>query len=176
MQLLARVFLDSDREQTIAELVEATGIPQQTVSREVDRLLQAGLLSGRRVGRMHFVKPNVSNRYFPELSGLLLKALGPLPVLAEGLAKLEGIDEAYLFGSWARRYRGETGPPPGDIDLVVVGAPDVDEVYEACRRAGSILGQEINVVILAPEDWRAQDSGFVRDVRSRPLVPVEVAN
>ncbi len=174
MILLAQLFLHPDREQTIAELVETTGIAQQTLSREVERLIQAGLLSGRRVGRMHLVKANVSNRYFPELSGLLLKALGPLPVLAEHLAKLEGIDEAYLFGSWARRYRGEPGPPPGDIDVVVVGEPDVDELYEACRAAGAILGQEVNPVILAPAEWRERRSGFVREVKSGPLVPVEV--
>ena len=42
---------------------------------------------------MHFVRPNPANPYFPELSGLLLKALGPRPVLAEQLEGLEGIDE-----------------------------------------------------------------------------------
>ena len=175
LHLLAQLFLHPDRERTIGELVEATGIPQQTVSREVDRLLQAGLLIGRRVGRLHLVKPDRSNRYFPELSGLLLKALGPLPVLAQHLVELEGIDEAYIFGSWARRYLGEPGPPPGDIDVVVIGEPDVDAVYEACRVAGEILGQAVNPVILAAEEWAARRSGFVREVRSGSLVQLEVA-
>jgi predicted nucleotidyltransferase len=172
LRLLGQLFLHPDQEQTIAELEHATGIPQQTISREVNRLLGARFLAGRRVGRLHFVKPDRANPYFPELSGLLLKALGPRSVLAEYLEGMDGVEEAYLFGSWARRYEGESGAPPGDIDVVIVGTPDVDKVFDVCRAAGVILGQEVNPVILTPEEWRARRSGFIRDVRRGPLVPV----
>ena len=173
LRLLGQLFLHADREQTIADLGAATSIPQQTVSREVERLVQAGLLEDRRQGRMHFVRPNPANPYYPELSGLLLKALGPRAVLADQLEAVAGIDKAYLFGSWARRYEGEPGAPPGDIDVVVIGEPDIDEVYEACRQAGAMLGQEVNPVILTAVEWGSRRSGFVRDVRSGPLVTVE---
>jgi predicted nucleotidyltransferase len=170
MRLLGQLFLHADREQTIADLETATGIPQQTLSREVNRLVAAGLLEGRRVGRLHFVKPNHASPYYPELSSLLLKALGPLDVLSEGLGRVAGIEDAYLFGSWARRYEGEAGPPPGDIDVVVIGDPDVDEIYDACSDASSVLGQEVNPVILTSEEWRSNRSGFVRQIRRGPLV------
>ncbi|MHB1536007.1 MAG: MarR family transcriptional regulator [Acidimicrobiales bacterium] len=172
MRLLGQLYLHDDREQTIADLEDATGIPQQTVSREVNRLLNAGLLEGRRVGRLHFVKPNEASPYYPELAGLLLKALGPLAVLSERLQSVSGIKASYLFGSWARRYQGEPGPPPGDIDLVVIGSPDVDEVYQVCSDAGKVVGQEVNPVILTPEEWQARRSGFVKEIRRGPLVPV----
>jgi len=172
MRLLGQLFLHADREQTIAELEAVTSIPQQTVSREVDRLVQAGLLDDRRQGRMHLVKPNTANPYYPELSGLLLKALGPRSVLAERLEPIAGIDEAYLFGSWARRYEGEPGLPPGDIDVVIIGEPDVDEVYEACQEAGAVLGQEVNPVILTAGEWQDRRSGFVRELRAGTLVKV----
>jgi len=171
LRLLGQLYLHPEREQTIAELEQAAGIPQQTVSREVNRLLQAGLLRGRRVGRLHFVRANDANPYFPELAGLLLKALGPRPVLARQLREVPGITEAYLFGSWARRYAGDPGAP-GDVDVIVVGEPDVDEVYNACRRAGAELGQEVNPVVLTPEEWNARGSGFVQQVRSGPLMPL----
>jgi predicted nucleotidyltransferase len=172
MRLLGQLFLHPDREQTISELEEVTGIPQQTLSREVNRLLRAGLLDGRRVGRLHFVMPNQACPYYPELSGLLLKALGPLSVLADHLEGLDGIEGAYLFGSWARRYQGESGPPQRDIDVVVIGSPDVDAVYDACSQAGELLGQEVNSVILTPDEWKARRSGFVREVRSGPLIEI----
>jgi predicted nucleotidyltransferase len=172
MRVLGQLFLHADQEQTISELEEATGIPQQTLSREVNRLLHAGLLEGRRVGRLHFVKPNQASPYYPELFGLLLKALGPLSVLADHLGNLEGIEAAYLFGSWARRYQGEAGPPPRDVDVLVIGSPDVDAVYDACSRAGAALGQEVNPVILTPEEWKARRSGFVREVRGGPLIQI----
>ncbi len=173
MRLLGRLFLRPDQEQTLGDLQQATGIPQQTVSREVNRLLAVGILTSRRVGRSHVVRPNETNLYFPELSSLLLKALGPRSVLAERLRGVAAIDDAYLFGSWARRYEGEPGSAPGDIDVAIIGQPDVDKVYEACREAGQIIGQEVNAVILTPAEWQAQKSGFVREVRSGQLVRVE---
>jgi DNA-binding transcriptional ArsR family regulator len=172
LRLLGQLFLHADREQTIAELEAATMIPQQTVSREIDRLVRAGLLDDRRQGRMHFVRPNPANPYFPELSGLLLKALGPRTVLAEQLEGLDGVDEAYLFGSWARRYQGEPGAAPNDIDVVIIGQPDVDKVYEACREAGAILSQDVNPVILTHQEWQGRRSGFVRQIRTGPLVAI----
>jgi DNA-binding transcriptional ArsR family regulator len=170
MRLLGQLFLHPDQEQTIAELETVTGIPQQTLSREVNRLLGAGLLEGRRVGRLHFVKPNHASPYYPELSGLLLKAMGPLKVLSERLRGVAEIEDAFLFGSWARRYEGQAGHPPGDIDVVVIGDPDVDEIYDACSDASRVLGQEVNPVILTSEEWRSNRSGFVRQIRSGPLV------
>ncbi len=170
--LLGQLFLHPDREHTIAELGEATGVPQQTVSREVARLLATGLLEGRRVGRLHLVKPNRASQYFPELSGLLLKALGPRSLMDERLSKMDGVEEAYLFGSWARRYKGEPGLPPGDIDVVVIGEPDIDAVYQAAGEVGRLVGQEVNPVVLTPAEWRSRRSGFVKEVRNGPLVPV----
>ncbi len=173
MRLLGQLFLHPDQEQTIAELEQAARIPQQTVSREVNRLLRAGLLRDRRVGRLHFIRPNDASPYFSDLSGLLLKALGPQPVLAERLNDLQGIEEAYIFGSWARRYKGEPGQPPGDIDVLIVGEPDVEAVYAACSAASEVLRQTVNPVILPVADWTSGQSGFVRELRAGPLVALQ---
>jgi predicted nucleotidyltransferase len=52
---------------------------------------------------------------------LLLRPFGPRQVLAEELEGAEGIDGAYLFGSWAARYPEEVGRPPADLDVLVIG-------------------------------------------------------
>ena len=172
MRLLGQLFLYPEREQTIGDLEAATGVPQQTLSREVNRLIEAGLLEDRRMGRLHLVRPNRSSPYFPELAGLLLKAVGPVSVLSDLLTRVAGVQESYVFGSWARRYHGEPGLTPGDIDVVVIGDPDVDEIYRACSEAGTILGQEVNPVVMTPAEWDESRTGFVRQVRSGPLVKV----
>ncbi len=89
------------------------------------------------------VKPSqASPRTSLSFSGLLLKVLGPRSLLAEKLAKLDGIEEAYLFGSWARRHEGDLGGhTEEDIDVVVIGEPDVDAVYEAASKVGRLLGK-----------------------------------
>jgi DNA-binding transcriptional ArsR family regulator len=131
------------QEQTIAELEAATSIPQQTVSREVERLLRAGLLDDRRQGRMHFVRPNPANPYFPELSGLLLKALGPRSVLAEQLEPLEGIDEATSSArgpggtrvSQGRRPATSTSSSSASLTLTGCTRPAAKPVRSSARRS-----------------------------------------
>jgi predicted nucleotidyltransferase len=121
---------------------------------------------------MHLVAANQASPYFPELAGLLLKALGPKEVLADELATIHGIDEAYIFGSWARRYDGQAGDPPRDVDVVVIGEPDVDEVYAACQRTARTIGQEVNPVVLTPNEWKHKRSGFLRQLDTGSLVEV----
>ena len=84
---------------------------------------------------------------------------------------ITGIEHAFIYGSWARRSEGESGEDPGDIDVLVVGAPQVDEVYEACRRASTRLHREVNATILSESEW-ASDTVFTREVRSGALIPV----
>lgn len=172
LRLLGHLFLRPDAEHTIADLEAATGIPQQTLSREVARLARAGIIRDRRQGRMHLVAANQASPYFPELAGLLLKALGPREALVKELGGIDGIQEAYIFGSWARRYQGEAGAAPGDVDVIVIGEPEVDAVYEACRRASRRTGQEVNPVVLTPQEWQARESGFLREVQAGSLVQV----
>lgn len=45
-------------------------------------------------------------------------------------------------------------------------------MYGACADAGAVLGQEVNAVMLTPEEWRSRRSGFVREVANGPLVRV----
>jgi predicted nucleotidyltransferase len=84
-----------------------------------------------------------------------------------------GIDEVFIFGSWAACYHEHQGPRPvGDIDLLVLGDPDRDSLYEATARASAQLGREIQVTIRKP-GWLTTGSGTFHDtVTGRPMVAV----
>jgi len=73
-------------------------------------------------------------------------------------------------GSWAARYEGKSGPTPNDIDVLVVGEPNRDEIYEAAERAQRRLGREVNVTLRTRETWESGNDGFIQQVRVSPLV------
>lgn len=152
-------------------MAAATGIAQATVSREVARLERAGLLRARTRGRLRLVEANDHLPYYEELRSLLLKTIGPVSVLADALAEVDGIEEAFVFGSWAARYHGESGPPPNDIDILVIGEPDLDRLYSACRRAEGELRLDVNPVVRSASEWR-RGGDFLDEIRAGPLVPV----
>jgi DNA-binding transcriptional ArsR family regulator len=160
-------------EYTLADLVERTDAPYASVHREVERAETAGLTTSRLVGRTRLVRANISSPYFSGLSEVLIRAFGVPWVLGAALAEVEGIDEAYIYGSWAARFAGEDGDRPvGDVDLLVLGKPDRDRLYNAISEAERRLGRPVQVTIRAG-DWLTTGSGsFYGTVVTRPMVPI----
>jgi hypothetical protein len=108
------------------------------------------------------------------LTDLLAVTYGPLPVLTRSLAGLEGVDRAFIYGSWAARYSGEPGPVPADVDVVVIGDADPDELDERARAAETVLRRQVNVRRVRPATWDKQEDPFVMTVRARPLIELHI--
>lgn len=174
-RLLALVFARPDEAHSVSELARRLGAHVSTVHREVDRLAEAGIFRDTRAGRTRLVEAGTRPAYIQELSALALKTFGPVPVLGDLLASVPGVDEAYVFGSWAERYTGVPGLLPEDVDMLVIGSPDRDTVYEAAGRAREITGLEIDVLIRSHEAWAAQEEGLIRAIRDGHLVPLRAA-
>lgn len=153
------------------ELARELGLAPSRVHEEVRRLEDAGLVIREPVGNLRVIRPDTGSPFYPELRGLLLKAFGPESVLQPLLARIAGIEEAFLYGSWARRYQGEPGVMPEDIDLMVIGEPPVEDVYAAADEASRQLGREVAVTISSPVEWD-RESGFTTNVRAGPIVPL----
>lgn len=78
--------------------------------------------------------------------------------------------EAYIYGSWASRRAGRPGPPPRDIDVLVVGASARTDLLDAADAAQQKLHTEVNIHTTTPEAWAAQDQPFLVTVASRPMI------
>ena len=96
---------------------------------------------------------------------------GIIPGIATGIAGLGAIKIA-LFGSWAARYRGEPGPPPNDLDVLLVGEIDRENAYEAARRAESRLGFPVNPTLFSVDRWDNGDDPLTRTIKSSALVDI----
>jgi DNA-binding transcriptional ArsR family regulator len=171
-RILTAIVMDPEREWSVSELAEEVGVSAMTASREIRLAEDAGLVETHRLGTTKLVSANRNSPYFESLSNLLLVAFGPLPVLREALADVDGVEEAYIFGSWAERYSGRPGADPVDVDLLVVGDVDRAAVYESIEGSERDLGREVQVTFRTLEQWNDQTDPFIATVRSRTLVPV----
>jgi predicted nucleotidyltransferase len=171
-RLLARIYLDKPG--PLAQLARDLDLDDGGITREADRLERAGLIRSERVGRNRILHPDEDSPYYRNLYGLLLTAFGPATFVGPTLARIEGIERAFLFGSWAARYAGEPGFDPADIDVIAIGQPSQLAVARAERELIEKLGREVNVTIVSPEEWEAADSGFLQQVRERPVVPLDL--
>jgi predicted nucleotidyltransferase len=173
-RLLALLYAQPDVGQSITALAGKLGSHVATVQREVARLEEAGILASERIGQTRIVRPNLTSPYADDLSSLVIKAFGPAHVLGALLSGVAGVERAYLFGSWASRYRGLGGPAPADIDVLVVGKPDRDAVDRLGLVAQEQLGREVNISIRSLETWERSDDGFLQSVRAGDLVPIDL--
>jgi predicted nucleotidyltransferase len=171
-EVLALTLPDPDREWTVDELAERTDEPYQTVAAEVRRLQRADLLTATTVGRTKLLTANRDSPYLRPLAELATMAFGPPTVIAEEFDRVDGIDAIYIYGSWAARYEGEPGPSPKDIDVLVLGKPDRDDVFDAAQRAQRRLGREVNLTQRTRRQWETATDGFTEQVRASPMVEV----
>jgi len=175
-QLLARLLGDSDLELSLTDLGTLVDMPLSSVYREIERAESAGLVSSRKVGNTRLVSANVDSPYYEGLADVLVKAFGPPVVLAELLAGIGDIDQAFIYGSWAARFIGASGQRPvGDIDLLVLGSPDRTRLYLAASRAEQRLGRPVQVTI-RDAGWLTQGTGnFHATLTERPMVRLDLS-
>jgi DNA-binding transcriptional ArsR family regulator len=174
--LLALLYLRPDREYSLTEAAAQIGVSVKAVHQEASRLVDAGLLTDRRLGNVRLLRAATDTPLSRPLTDLLAVPYGPLPVLSDALAGVRGVDRAFIHGSWAARYQGEAGPVPNDVDVLVVGTADQDDLDAVAQQAQRRLGRPVNIRRVRPASWRRPDPGdpFLRSVRERPLVELHL--
>lgn len=174
-RLLAAVLLQPDREASIAELARETGSDPGNLHSEVERLVQAGILADRRIGRARLLRAGDSALIGP-LANLLLLGYGPKPALEHALTNVRGIKQAFIAGSWAARYRGQAGAFPHDVDVIVVGTPNRDDVTDAAIEALRTVGHDGQVIFRSVSAWRDAKDAFTRTAKDNPLVELTIGS
>jgi DNA-binding transcriptional ArsR family regulator len=168
-EMLTLLLLHPDTEYTLSELAAQLSLPLSTVQREADRLVGSGLIRERRVGRARLVAADPDSRYTRPLTELVSLAFGPRFVVGEEFGDLGAVAVA-IYGSWAARHAGATGPAPNDVDVMVIGDVPRRDMYEAAERAEQRLGLPVNPVARSRERWLADADPLVQQIRTSPVV------
>lgn len=171
--LLAALFGHPERSYSLTELAAHAGTSVPTIMREINRLVEAGYLLDSRVGHTRQIRANVEHALYKPLRAIVMHGYGPIAVLPDLLRATVDAQEAYIYGSWAARFLGEPGPEPNDIDVLVIGSEDHGELYDVARRASELLGREVSIQVMSAERWANERDGFVKTLKSRPLVKLD---
>ncbi|MGH9126784.1 MAG: winged helix-turn-helix domain-containing protein [Acidimicrobiales bacterium] len=178
LDVLGTLYVGPAREWTVTELADEVGANVATVSREVVRLARAGIVAVRGQGRNKLVSANWNLSWAGPLAEVLDRTIGPLLMLADALADVAGLEEAWVFGSWAARYQGHPGHAPHDIDVIAVG-DDLSQIAlaKASMAVSERAGVDVNPIAVPTGKWAYPAPGsFVADVRAGPTVRVPVAS
>lgn len=174
-RLLTHVYLSYGRpDAPLAQIARELGLDPGGIAREATRLEQAGLISSSRVGRQRHLRANTDSPYYQPLRDLLARAYGPPRLIGSALAQLSGVESALIYGSWAARYHNQPGPPPNDLDVLVVGNPQRRALARSARELGEQLGLEVDPHVVSPDDYEQGTSGFLRTIKQCPLIELDL--
>jgi predicted nucleotidyltransferase len=168
-KVLAALLMRVGESFHLRELARLTGIGSPgSLKKELDQLVQAGLVKMARVGNQTLFCANVAHPVFPELQGLVRKTAGLVDMLQQALAPLLGlIDVACVYGSVARG----TDTAQSDVDVLLIGDVSFAQAVLALHDCQSVLGREINPKVFSRSEWQAKKlagNSFFQDVLDKP--------
>jgi predicted nucleotidyltransferase len=162
-KLLAYYFTNPTARHHLRDLAQRLSVDPSNLSKELSRLEREGLFKSEMSGRQKYFQLNREYPLFNEVRSIIAKTIGAVPLLAESLKKIEGIEEAYLYGSFARNQQDAAS----DVDVLVIGKPKSDTLAETVQKLERQLGREINYTVLTRkelESRRGRNDAFLENV------------
>jgi predicted nucleotidyltransferase len=151
--VLSATLLQPGRWWFMTELARHLETSPSSLQRELESLVDAGLLERRQDGRRSYLRANSASPLFADLRGLLEKTRGLVPALTKALMPFGGrIELAFLYGSIARGDEHSAS----DVDLVIVGTLRQIDLLPALRKLETRFHREVNVTLFSPEEFRAK--------------------
>jgi predicted nucleotidyltransferase len=171
--ILSSLMLQPDRWWFMTELARQLGTAPSSLQRELESLVEAGLLLRRQDGRRTYFKANSESPLFDDLRGLIEKTSGLVPALKVALDRFgDRIELAFLYGSVARGEEHASS----DVDLMIVGTLRQIDLLPAIRELESRFGREVNSTLYSPEEFRrrlASHDRFLHSVLKGKTVPLK---
>ena len=166
-RVLGVLYGSPERSFFATEIFERAGSGRGTVQRELERLVDSGLVLLSPVGNQKHYRANREAPIFAELRSIILKTSGLAEPLRDALSPLaKKIELALVYGSVAR---GEAHAG-SDVDLLVVARElTLEQLYSRLARAEETIGRTIRPTLLTPAEFmrrHADHNPFLRKILS----------
>lgn len=151
------------------EIVRLAAVGKGSVSRELEKLCAAGLLTVSRQGNQNHYQANANNPIFNELKAITQKTFGVVDIIKAALVPLlPQLSRAFIYGSVAQG----TEHAGSDIDLMLVGDDiSYSEVMDLLAPAEKQLGRTINPTLYTVAEFtdrKTNHQPFIQRVMEQP--------
>jgi len=174
-RLLVFYFTNPTARLHLRDLAKRLRIDPSNLSKELERMERDGLFRSEISGRQKYFQLDRTYPLFREVRSIVAKTIGAIPMMGESLRRIEGIEEAWLYGSFARNQQDAAS----DIDVLVIGAPSGEVIAEGVRKLERQLGREINYTVMTRKEFnsrRARKDVFIENVWHNKRVSLVAAH
>jgi len=168
-RVLGLLLLRPDEALHGREIARRTGLAPGTITRELGKLADAGLLKREKRGNQQVYSADTAGPIFSELASILRKTSGLADVLVEALAPAaDKLRVAFVYGSFAQG-RESAG---SDVDVMLVGDLGFREAVTLLHPTQALLGREVNPTLYTAREFhkKASTDRFLIDVLAKPKI------
>jgi len=167
--ILAYFFLNNRRSLYLKELSESFNIDKGNLSRYLASLVSEGVLKSEDKGKQKYFSLNREYKFLSELKKMMSADTMPELLLKKSFAKINGLDSAYIFGSYADGKFSDDS----DIDVLLIGSHDHISIRREIGVLQKRLGREINAIDYTKEEYNKkvkEKGGFLARVVASPKI------
>jgi len=151
------------------QLITQLGLSSSLVQKELARLEKVGFLTSSREANTRYFQVNKAFPIYSELKSIVFKTAGLADFLKNSLDDIGEVEVALIYGSVAKNVEDMRS----DVDLLVIGDVDMDELHEAVESAEASIGREVNPTVYTRKEWDKRvkiEQAFVTDILSGPKI------
>ena len=168
--MLALLFCHYEKSFYFREIERSIGMGRGAVQRELENLVNTGLIVRRKQGNQVYYQANSKSVIFSELKSMMIKTAGVADVLREALIPLtQRITTAFIYGSLGKG----TATADSDVDVLVIGDLAFSEVVDLLGSAQESIGREVNPSVYPVDEFVtkiSQGHHFVTSLIDEPKI------
>lgn len=133
----------------VREITRAIKEEINAVRRELDRMLQAGILKSEKRGNRLYYFLNKKYTYYSELQRMVAKSTGVGLKLRKLQKKLGNIE----FIMFSEEFVGGLPPKNQQVDILIIGDIVLQELQQIIKTEETRIGREINYTALPSQEF-----------------------
>jgi predicted nucleotidyltransferase len=167
-KVLGYFFLNESESLYVNEMARLLDLDRGNLVRKLRELEERSILLSEFHGNQRYYFLNKKHPLYKEYRTIILKTVGFEAQAREMLREMPGIENAFIFGSYAR----EGMDSASDVDLLVVGSHDTVNLQRKVRLLQKAFGREINVISISPAEFcdRRRKDPFFKRVLGAPRI------
>jgi len=169
--ILSFFFLHEDESFYINEIVRCLGVDKRNLVKKLKEFEKEGLFVSQLRGNQRYYQLNKKYPLYKEYKKIVMKTIGFEKQLRQILIDMEGIKDAYIFGSYAKDKMDVSS----DIDILVIGNHDTILLHKKISSLQKKIDREINVISISKKEFeikKKKKDPFIFDILQKKKIKI----
>lgn len=166
--ILKLFFANEEKSFYLSEIAKIIKVSAGTCQRELNRIVLSDILKMEKRANLNFYFLNKQNPLLKEIRSIFAKTLGIEIELKKIIKSVSGVKYALIFGSYVKGgFHSDS-----DIDLLIIGQINEDELIRKIKILERIIQKEINYHLYLEDDFRQKlkQKSFLQNVLQNYLI------